>query len=98
MKRSRCSYCHKRIKSNTEVFGMGAKAHRGIDLKNQEGMILDLDLLDGRKIYAMVVTKDSEAKRDGYDFVFMTCSETCAKALKNALEQDKRLIEKGSLS
>ena len=38
-----------------------------------------------------------QAKAEGYDFLFMCCSKKCAKELKSALEQDKRMISVGPL-
>ena len=29
---------------------------------------------------------DSDARRDGHDFVYMTCSEACARSMKTAFE------------
>ncbi len=36
----------------------------------------------------MVTSADSEAKREGKDFMFMVCSEECAEDAKAALEED----------
>jgi hypothetical protein len=93
-----CAYCHRRIGDNCEVFGVKAKVKAAFSLANQQGHILDLDLLDGRTLYAIVPTRDSEAKQDGADMLFMVCSEKCGRDLKRDLEADKSLIEEVLLS
>ena len=40
----------------------------------------------------MVTTGNSEAKQDGKDLMFMTCSKRCVKALKHALEKEKEMF------
>ena len=46
-------------------------------------------LVHSGKIVLLAVTGlDSEARREGYDFMYMTCSEPCARSLKSAFELD----------
>lgn len=84
-----CAWCGKGIPEDTEVFSIGAKARPGVDLKDQEGSIIPLPLHLVRKIVpAMIPTSDSEAKKDGYDMVFMVCSRSCGEALRQALDEE----------
>lgn len=41
-----------------------------------------------RDIYTMIVTEDSPAKQEGWDFYCALCSETCANELRAALAAD----------
>jgi hypothetical protein len=88
-----CAWCNKRIPEDAEVFGLPAKARQGIDLKGQEGTIIQLSLaLVDKTVPAIVVASDSEAKRQGYDFAFMLCSQACARSLKDALQREIDIV------
>jgi len=41
-----------------------------------------------RSIMALAVTRDSEAKRQGYEIMFQICSERCREELSAALRED----------
>jgi hypothetical protein len=94
-----CAWCNKRIPNNAEVFGLGVKVRQEIDLKGQEGTIISLFLdLTKRTVPAIVATSDSEAKRDGKDLLFMTCSQSCAESLKDAFQKEKDVIDNISMN
>jgi hypothetical protein len=44
-------------------------------------------------ILLYVCPEDSLGKRDGFDFLYFTCSDECVKLLKNAILLDKSLIQ-----
>ena len=83
-----CTWCKKNIPDNIEVFGMGAKIRQGINLKRKEGKLLKLSLLNDKTIHAFVAIDGSKAKQDGYDLMFMACSEECANDMSNALQEE----------
>ncbi|MEW6419325.1 MAG: hypothetical protein AB1480_14635 [Nitrospirota bacterium] len=90
-----CAWCGKTIPENSEVFGLGAKIRHGFDIKDKEGKIIQLSLvLTNKTVPAIVTTSDSEAKREGYDLMFMTCSQRCAKSLKKTLQKEKEIIDR----
>ena len=79
-----CAWCQKAIPDDVELFSVGAKAKPGVDLTRREGELLDIFLeKEGRSVKAVVVTLDSPAKMEGYDLLFVACSEGCAKELKD---------------
>ena len=87
-----CAWCGRAIPDEHEVFGMGARARPEVDLEPYRGRTIEVHIATlGRKVPAIVVSADSEAAREGKDFVFMTCSETCAAALKAAVGEDVQL-------
>ncbi len=95
--KNNCAWCGKTIPENSEVFGLGAKVRKTFDIKDQEGKIIPLTLIKADKtIPAIVTTSKSEAKRDGYDLMFMICSKDCAESLRTALEKEIKLFEKVS--
>lgn len=89
-----CAWCKKDIPEGTEVFGLGAKVKKGVNIKGKEGKIIPLQLITKNKeVLAIVVTKDSQAKKDGYDLMFMTCGQKCGKSLKTALNAETKLFD-----
>ena len=92
-----CAWCEDEIPEDAEVFTIGAKGKPGLDLSKAEGTIIPLSLIQAnRTVLALVPTKDSPAARDGHDLIFMVCSQSCAQALSNSLENDWKLANNGS--
>lgn len=90
---STCAWCGKTIPEDSEVFGLGAKVKQGFDIKNKEGKIIQLSLaLTNKTVPAIVTTSNSDAKKEGKDLMFMTCSQGCAGNLKDALQKEKDVI------
>jgi hypothetical protein len=86
---STCGWCGKGIPPNTEVFGGGGKARPGVDLSGLAGQITALYLAGVDKtVLVGIAGLDSEAKRDGQDFVYLTCSQACGSALRAALQDE----------
>ena len=84
-----CAWCGKRVPEQHEVFALGARAHPGLISKEQEGMVISLSLaFSERTVPAVVVTSTSEAKREGYDLVFVACSRKCGNSLKGVLQRE----------
>jgi hypothetical protein len=94
-----CGWCGRRIPPDTEVFGGGGKARPGIDLTPHAGHVLPVYLIAPDKTVLVAVPGlDSPARRDGHDFVFMTCSEPCARSLKTAFEGEIEIGKQLGLS
>jgi hypothetical protein len=95
--RFNCAWCNKTIPPNVPVFGINAKARPEADLTEYEGQLFEIELLDPpRTVPAIVVTSDSPAKREGYDMVFMVCSEICSLQLKEAVGRELK-VDGGSI-
>ena len=89
---STCGWCGKHIPENTPVYGGGGKVRPGVDLSPHAGHVLPLRLVGAAKTVLVAVPgADSDARRDGHDFVYMTCSVDCATALKAAFQGDIEL-------
>jgi hypothetical protein len=87
-----CAWCRAEIPEDHEVFGFGAKAKPGIDLKAHQGGIIEVPFgAMGRRIPMIVPGPGSAAKQEGFDFYFMTCSEICAKQLRAAVKKEVNL-------
>lgn len=97
---STCAWCGGDIPEGEEVFAIGAKLKEGIDFHTSgaaDGYFM-LVVLGGRKVPVIVTGQNSEARRQGNDWMFMTCSEECATELKVALEIERDTIEKAELN
>jgi hypothetical protein len=89
-----CAWCNQDIAADEDVFGFGAKADPGIDLHDKEGEFVSLNLtLQEKIVFALVPSNTSSVKADGFDLIFLTCSEDCAQSLKDALELEKDVFE-----
>jgi hypothetical protein len=92
---STCGWCGKYIPPDTEVFGGGGKARPDIDLSNLAGQVIPVHILTVEKtVLIAVVSKDSDARRAGYDFMYMACSEDCATRLSKAFQADMNLRDR----
>jgi hypothetical protein len=91
-----CAWCNQYIPPDSEVYGFGARASKGVDLKDKEGQFVSLTLaLENKTIFAMIPSQESPARQAGYDLMFITCSHSCAEELKEALEAEKDVFEEG---
>ncbi|HKI37398.1 MAG TPA: hypothetical protein VKA46_36425 [Gemmataceae bacterium] len=87
-----CGWCGKTIPPDTEVFGGGGKVRPGVDLSSKAGQVMPLYLAGPDKTVLVAVTgADSEARRDGHDFVYMTCSAACGERLRAAFQGEIEL-------
>jgi hypothetical protein len=91
---STCGWCGRAIAPNAERLGFGARARPGIDLSGKAGQVMPLYLAGCDKtVLVAVAGLESEAKREGNDLVFMTCSVACGKLLQAAMQRE---IERGN--
>ena len=84
-----CAWCEKLIKDDQECFAVPGRAKKDIDIKGYEGQFVELSLIVSNKIIPVfIVPQNSDAKKSGYDFVCMACSEKCADSLKITLQNE----------
>lgn len=89
-----CAWCHQEIAEDEDVFGFGAKASQSIDLNSKEGQFVSLKLaLQDKTVFALVPPKANEPNFEGYDLLFITCSEECAQSLKDEIELERDVFE-----
>lgn len=86
---ARCAWCNQRIQEDQEVFAFGASLRPGIELSEYQSHCIEIGMISKEKpVYALVTVDESDAKKDGKDLMFMTCSEPCGLKLKEALEKE----------
>ena len=87
-----CGWCGRKIPPDTEVFGGGGKARPDIDLTAHAGHVLPVYLVGlDKTVLVAVASLDSDARSDGHDFVYLTCSAACASALRAAFQGEIEL-------
>jgi len=87
-----CCWCNQKIGENQEIFSLGCKKRSNIDISKYEGGIIPITIATvGKTKWAIVPAADSDAQREGKDFLFVLCSEKCGYYLKQALQQDKEI-------
>ena len=88
----KCGWCEDEIPEDSELFGIGAKARDDIDIQELRGKVIEIYLTQRkRNVQALVVTEDSPARREGKDLLFVTCSESCSEALRQAVGRELEL-------
>lgn len=86
----KCAWCNKSIDKDAPVYGFGIQFRVGVELTEYEGKIIELSILTVNKNVPMVITTEgSDAKNDGHDAMFMTCSNKCGKEMKEVLLREK---------
>jgi hypothetical protein len=91
-----CAWCSREISEDEDIFGFGAKASQAVDLSDKEGQFVSLKLpLQDKTVFALVPTGSSAADNEGFDLVFITCSEDCAQSLKDALDLERDVFDEG---
>lgn len=89
-----CSWCEDELPDDAEVIAVGAKAHSQMEVEALEGQIVELFLTRrNRTVAAVVVTNDSPAKKEGKDVLFLTCSDSCAEALRQSVDREIELVQ-----
>jgi len=85
-----CAWCNKVIDKDSEVFAIGAKARKGMNLKPYEGSEIQIALTQINKtVPAIVPTRNSEARKAGNDLLFMVCGKKCGELLKKAVLKER---------
>lgn len=89
-----CSWCGRKIKNDEPVYALGCKKRPEVDISKYEGKVMPVKMAtSGKTIWSIVPMEDSDARRDGKDFMFTLCSEECGYELKAALRIEKELGE-----
>lgn len=86
-----CGWCKKIVAEDDPVLAI--KGRSKIDLSNLEGLFFPLTLLSGKILIALATTSDSDAKKEGCDFVLMACCEECGEQMRIALTDDIQMAE-----
>jgi hypothetical protein len=93
-----CGWCGRKIPPDVPVFGGTGKSRPDVDLTAQAGSVLPLHLVSADKTVLIAVAGlDSEARREGADLVYMTCSEDCARNLNAAFARDIEMAKQSGL-
>ena len=86
---SHCCWCNREMRDDSERFSINTKFRDPKDYRKNAGKIVEfyVPVVD-RSIMAFAVTPDSEAKKQGYEIMFVICSERCREELSAGLRED----------
>ena len=91
-----CARCEDELYEGAPVYLLGATMRQKAALEGKESQLVSLTLAQ-RTVRAFVAASGSEAKRTGWDLVFIVCGLDCARSLQAALRQETDLISDVSL-
>ncbi len=86
-----CARCEDELYEGAPVYLLGATMRQKTALEGKESQLVSLTLAQ-RTVRAFVAASGSEAKRTGWDLVFIVCGLDCARSLQTALRQETDLI------
>ncbi len=90
----RCAFCGEKISPGVEIYGLGARLSEEFRYREAVGRATVVALSVGdRELECMVVADGSQAKLEGWDLIFITCSEECGAGLRSLLEKEKSLFD-----
>lgn len=93
-----CCWCDEPIWEDSGGFTWGIKLAGILDLPD-EGGPYHWPISHANKIVPAIVSpKDSPARRDGQDLVFILCSEFCVDSLREAIQKEKEYIRRRYLN
>jgi hypothetical protein len=100
--RSKCCWCGKKISKFSPVYGLNAKFRKDVETPpvENEGYVIDLyvhesmDSPEYKPVWTIITAKNSDAKKAGYDMIFMLCSEECGHELKEILQAEIDFIDR----
>jgi hypothetical protein len=90
----KCANCGKAMGQGDEVYGLGTRLKEELEYPGGVGRTIAVTLpVGGRELECMVTADCSQAKLEGWDLIFMVCSEDCGEELKSLLEEENSLFE-----
>lgn len=86
-----CSWCARTIPAGLPIFAIAGKKRPEADFSGQAGQWIKVTLDSGqRQLPALVPAADSQAAREGYDVMFIACTEQCRNEMQLALETEAK--------
>ena len=68
---------------------VGGRVLEGIDLSLVEGKVIELRFeVSGKTVLVGVAGFESQAKAEGKDVIFMTCSDECGRQIRAAFAEE----------
>jgi hypothetical protein len=90
----KCACCGSKIRSGAEVYGLGVKLKAELEYQGgvERRTAVHLPVKD-KTLECMATADGSQAKMEGWDLIFILCSEKCGEEIKGLLEEEKDLFE-----
>jgi len=92
---SSCACCQQEITDETDIVDIGIQLKPDVDLSDYESHCIEIELeSENQLVHMMVTAAHSDAKQEEKDGLFLLCSQDCADAFKQTLQNE---IEQGKL-
>jgi len=98
-----CALCQKHIDDLDKGYAMKAKFRPGVDSKDatKHGFVWhgNLKIIEFRlttinkTTWAIIPDENSEVKKEGYDFLFLLCSNECREKFRAILKEEKAIFD-----
>ena len=87
-----CCWCNREI-GDGERISINSRFLDQRDYRKNAGKVVTFELQSiGRSIVALVVKRNSPAKRQGKDVMFVVCSDRCGDELSAAMNRDMKMF------
>ncbi len=98
---STCCWCEKEISQGTPVYSLPGTFRQDLETPpvKKEAYVIDvavpknMDSTQYVPLWAIVTGKDSDAKNEGVDLIFMLCSKKCGSELKEVLQTEIKFVQ-----
>ncbi len=88
-----CCWCGVEISQDSPVYSLSATIRQDVEVPiEKEAYIIEvavpksMDSTQYVSVWAIVTGRESDAKKEGIDLIFMFCSKKCASELKEILQ------------
>ena len=89
-----CSWCGLKIRNEGPIYALGCKKRPEVDISKYESKVMPIKISTTDKtLWCIVPPADSDAQKEGNDFMFTLCSEECGNQLRETLDKEKELGE-----
>jgi hypothetical protein len=84
-----CAWCRSEIGEEDERIAVKMRFRDQKDYGKNEGKVIQFELSEApHSVAALVVTRDSPAKKEGKDVLFQVCSDSCRTELTEAIKRE----------
>ena len=96
---STCCWCGEEISQDSPVYSLSATFRQDAEVPvEKEAYVIEVMVpksMDSTKytsLWAIVTGRDSDAKKEGIDLIFMLCSKKCGSELKKILQTEIKFV------
>ena len=96
---STCCWCGEGISQDSPVYSLSAAFRQDVEVSiEKEAYVIkvavpkSMDSTQYASLWATVTGRESDAKKEGTDLIFMLCSKKCGSELKKILQTEIKFV------